>query len=617
MQPPAGGAMSPVRRLAAACLAAFAAAGPAPAQTSLTAELRLTDPATGAGISPEAGQPVRLEVRLTDAVSDQPPRGLDLVGWVRPVERGAASCSRAAQAFRATRRIPLGSSDLNGILVATLNRDASLGVIDPKLDLYSSNMIAAHRLDAMPADIAVDRQMMRALLTFPEAGRIDALSLVTGDVAPLATGLPAPAGIAAVSDGGIWVASRTDGRLRRLAPDGTLAATRAVGSGPVQLRKIPDAETDLVGAFTKAGGLLLVDGVSGREILRAEAGAELADVTFLSDQAALALLSGRAEAELRFADTPGTAHRFPTGIAFSRLASGPDSRIAIAYTPGAPTFALIDTAVGRVVQPVELSDATVSEVAFTDNAAFLISHDGGFVAAVDLATVALGREAVIRQVNLGARTELPPDGAELLTPMFPSPHILAVEPENQTGWVIGEIAASVEMPPMHSVRLRGGVPHTVRIVDRSFREHAPGHFETVWAFEAGEQELVLTTGIGELSTCLRFEVRGEPSRSALTPVAIRAEPVAGPLVAGVEQEIVIRLSDRSGQLLDPPSLRIRLPSLQSSWSGTATAQRDGSGGLRARVRLPHPGSFVVQPLDLPSGYALVSAAVIQAVAQGE
>lgn len=616
MQPP-GGEVTPVWCLAAACLATLAAAGPAPAQTSLTAALRLSDPATGAEISPEVGKPVRLEVRLTDAVSGQPPRGLDLIGWVRPVERGAASCARAAQAFRATRRIPIGSSDLNGILVTTLNRDASVGVIDPKLDLYSSNMIAAHWFDAMPGDIAVDRQMMRALLTFPEAGRIDALSLVTGDVAPLARDLPAPADVATVSDGGIWVGSRTDGRLRRLAPDGTVTATLVVGSGPVQLRKLPDAETDLVGAFTQTGGLLLLNGVSGREILRAESGGELADVTFLGDQAALAILSGRAEAELRFADAPGAAHRFPTGVAFSRLASGPDGRIAIAYTPGTPTFALIDTAVGRVAQPVELDDATVSEVAFTDSAAFLISHDGGFVAAVDLATVALGREAVIRRVNLGARTDLPPDGAELLTPMFPSPHILAVEPKNQTGWVIGEIASSVEMPPMHSVRLRGGVPHRIRIVDRSFREHAPGHFETVWAFEAGDQELVLTTGIGGLSTCLRFEVRGEPARNVLTPVAIRAEPVAGPLVAGIEQEIVLRLSDRSGRPLDLPSLRLRLPSLQSSWSGTATARRHVSGELRARVRLPHPGSFVVQPLDLPPGHALVSAAVIQAIAQGE
>ncbi len=595
--------------LATALLAAPVASDESKA--SLTAALSLSDPATGAPVDAAAGEPVRLTVELTDAVSGLPPRGLDLFGWVRPVEAGNSTCEQAAQAFRATRRIPMGSSDLNGILVTTLNRDGSIGVIDPKLNLHSSNMLAAHRFEAMPDALAIDRRQMRALLTFPGEGRIAALSLMTGGVTDFARGLPAPADIATASTGDVWVASSSDGSLRRLGGDGTEQAVIDLGKGAVSLRRQPDDETDLIGAFTSQGALLLVDGTSGRQVLRIDAGQPVADATFLGDQAAMALIDGQAEARLYYADAPDAPVIIPTGAVFTRLASGPDARIAVAYTPGASTFALIDTALGRVVQPAALSDATVAEVAFTDNAAFLLSHDGGFVGAVDLATVGLGKPAVIRNVNLGARAEAPPPGAALLTPLFPSPRVLAVEPANQTGWVIGEVASSVEMPPMESIRLRGGVPHIVRVVDRSFDERAPGRFETVWAFGPGEHELVLTTGIAGLSTCIPFSVSGERAAQRLTPVTMRADPEGGPIRAGEVRRIAIRLADADGQPLALDELPIRLPAMQSSWSGSAVARREADGVLRAEIRLPHAGVFVVQPVNLPPGMALRSAAIVE------
>lgn len=604
---------NPISTLCSILLATAVFAAPAKsdvAKASLTAQLTLSDPATGQPVNAAAGETVRLTVILTDAVSELPPRGLDLFGWVRPVEVGNSTCEQAAQAFRATRRIPMGSSDLNGILLASLNRDGSIGVIDPKLNLHSSNMLAAHRFSQMPATVAIDQKQMRALVSFPDEGRIAAFGLVTGDVSDFATGLPAPNDIATASSGDVWVGSNSNGTLHRFQPDGTEQAVIQLGEGAVMLRRQPDRETDLVGAFTRQGALMLVDGTNGRQLLRVDTGLPVQDATFLRDQAALALVGGQPEARLYYADAPESPVLIPTGPVFTRLASGPDARIVVAFTPGTATFALIDTALGRVVQPVTLTDATVAEVAFTDNAAFLLSHDGGYVGAIDLATVQLGQSAVIRHVNLGARAEDPPAGATLLQPLFPSPRILAVEPANQTGWVIGEVASSVEMPPMESVRLRGGVPHIVRVVDRSFTETLPGQFETVWAFEPGEHELVLTTGIAGLSTCIPFSVSGERSTQRLTPVSIRADPEDGPLRAGEPQRITIRLTDANGDPVIIDELPIRLPAMQSNWSGAAVAQRGTDNLLRAEVQLPHAGVFVVQPVNLPPGMALRSAAIV-------
>lgn len=168
---------------------------------------------------------------------------------------------------------------------------------------------------------------------------------------------------------------------------------------------------------------------------------------------------------------------------------------------------------------------------------------------------------------------------------------------------------------MHSVRLRGGIPRIIRAADRSFAQVAPGRFEAVWAFPAGEQELVLTSGVGGLTTCVRFTVSGPAEQRQLRPVTIDARPEAPP-VAGRPVALAIRIRDAGGRAVPLDRLDVLVPSLRSGWRGTATARGDGTGVLHVALTLPHPGPYVVQPLNLPQGLALRSAALIEAVEAG-
>ncbi|MGD9863604.1 MAG: hypothetical protein AB7S99_10365 [Pseudodonghicola sp.] len=600
----------PRRALIAAALVAVLTAAEARAQASLSAELSLHDPLTGAATVADGGQPVRLRVRLTDPVTGRPPRGVELLGWVRPAARENPGCERAAQNFRATRRTPLGAVDLNGILLAAYNRDATLSVIDPKLNLYSSNLVAAHRLDAPPDAVAVSARQMRAFFADGARGTIVAAQLTGPERSLFAGDLPGVATLAAVGSGDLW-AGDDNGRLMRFAPDGSRRDAHALGSGRVRLTRPHDADADRVAAYTAAGAALLLEGATGRVLMRTRFSGALSDLSVVGTDGLLAVLQDSAEAEVRYADAPEAPLRIPLGTRFARIETGPDARIALAYTPGAALVALIDLALGRVVQSLALTGASVSEVTFTDNAAFVLSHDGGFLGAIDLATVALGKAAVLRKIDLGARTARPEGSDGLLVPLFPSPQVIAVEPRFQTGWLVGELASTVEMPPMDSIRLRGGIPQSVHVVDRSLQEVETGVFETVWAFGAGPQELILTTYAGQLSTCLPFHVRGAVERQALTPVQLVPEGMQVP-VAGQPYDLAFRVVGPGDAALGVPGLRLLVPSMVSGWVGEAVAQADGDGVLRARLTLPHDGPFVVQPLDLPAGLALRAALILQA-----
>ena len=588
---------------------------------SLRASLRLLD-AQGQPVEhAEDRRTVRLRLDLSDAQTGKPPDDLQLEAWVRPADPANARCEDAVRAFRVTRSVTQGNVDLNGILLVTLNRDASVGIVDPRLNLSSSNMLAAHSLETLPAATAVDHARMRLLATFPQQGELRALSLHSGAAAPLLKGLAHPTAIAMAGADSFWLAEEgngsitrrgSDGELREsiaLAAAGTAMFLRPVAADPAVAAKRRAAPSRL-GAFAADGALLLMDADSGRLIARGSAGERIADAAFLSNGAILSLAANAATATLRFADRMDLPQRFPIGVAATRLAAAPDGRFAIAYAPGESMFALIDIASAKVVQSFQLDAGSVSDVLLTGTAGFVLSHDGGFVAAMDLAALKPGRAASLRRVPLAGSSARPSGGGPYLVSLAPAPLMLVVDPAQQTGWVMPETAATSEIPPMDSVRLRGGVPAGVIAVDRAFRKRAPGRYETAWAFDAGAYELVLSAGSG-FSRCISFTVDGDRRHRFDQPVVLQVAAVPVEIRAGVVQQLTLVLRDREGRDLTPEAIDLLFPSMVSSWREVVAARRGSDGALRVSVTFPHPGSYAVQPLQLPAGLVLRSAPVLE------
>lgn len=249
------------------CGLAILAAGQGFAQdgtTSLTAVLSLADPVSGQMMQPAAGQMVRLDLSLTDAVTGQPPRGVPLQGWVRPVQTGNSSCEQAVRGFLTTGAVPTGSVNLNTSVLVMLSRDGSVGVIDPKLNLMSANMLAAFKLDEKPAGLVIDAARMRILASQGEQGSVLALPIPGGEAVILASGLAAPAGLAVSDDGDIWVASSGNGTLSRIAPDGSLRSSARIGDVPIDLRDEIDAP---ILVFSDTGAIRLIDRTNGQTLL--------------------------------------------------------------------------------------------------------------------------------------------------------------------------------------------------------------------------------------------------------------------------------------------------------------------------------------------------------------
>lgn len=582
--------------------------------TSLTAILTLTDPASGQPMQPAAGQMVQLNLSLTDAVTGQPPRGVPLQGWVRPVQTGNSSCEQAVRGFLTTGAVPTGSVNLNTSVLAMLSRDGSVGVIDPKLNLMSANMLAAFKLDEQPAGMVIDVARMRILLTQGAQGSVMALPAPGGDAVVLATGLATPAGIVVTDDGDIWVASLENGTLSRLASDGSLRSSTQLGDARVDLRDEIDVP---IVVFSDTGAIRMMDRTNGATIVALEPKEPLSDVVAISDIGLLSLPAGRSVAQLRYLDAVDAPIDIPLGLPFSRVSVSLDGRFALAWTPGEGTFVLIDLALAQVVQPVSLRDATITEARIFNDAAYLLSHDGGFVGVIDLATVNIGRAAEITEVRLGVKGERPQGETALLVPLAPSPQLLAVDPVTQTGFVIEAMSGVNGMPPMDATRLRGGVPQKVMVVDRRLEETTPGQFSVAWAFPAGEYELMLTTGITGLSSCLRFEVQGIRQANGVMPVRMEVSTGPEPILAGTPHDMKLRFYGLEGEIIRMPQTAILVPSFKSGWRTNVIAFPQPDGALAFQVTLPHAGTFALQPIQLPAKFGLRSAVLIEALDRGD
>lgn len=613
----AGAARRAVGSLVLALLAAASGAPPGTARAqevaSLSAAVRFFD-LSGAELKrPAAGASVRVQVSLTDPATGRPPRGLYLSGWIRPRSEDNLSCAEVAQAFRATRNTPVGAADLNGIALVSLTTDASLVVIDPKLNLQSSNMIAAHKFDAPPFALAMDRKTMRAYASFPDKGAVLAVSLFDGARTDPISGLRAPGELLAAEDSALWVAGREGGRLWRIAPDGAILGETTVGAGAVSLRATPpEARRQFVAAYSGEGRLRVLEPVGGEVFADIDLPGPVSDVAFASDDAILATSAAEAALDVVFLDDPGVVRRIRIGQSGARAKADGRGRFVIAFAPESDIVSIVDLASMRVVQSAQLDGASVADVAFTANAAFLLSLDGGFVATIDLAGLGAGKALQLRRIDLGGKMIDAAPGARLLVDMAPAPMVLAVNPANQTGWTIPESTRMGDMPPMDSTRLRGGVPFQVHAVDRSFREARPGRFETVARLLPDrEQELVLTTGVGGLTACLPFDADGGETAPARRPLALEARPVDGAFNAGVEEEIAVVFLDERGRRLPIERATLLTPSLQSGWSARLDAVAGEDGELRGRIRFPHPGVFALQPLGVPKPWELRGAVTVE------
>ncbi|MCE7027734.1 hypothetical protein [Jiella avicenniae] len=566
-------------------------------KAGLDVKLHLMKPDGTAVERPASGEAFRIGLDLTDAATRRPAGELHPAAWLRPIERSNLACNRAAETFNRTGRLPIGAIDLNGALVAVLHDDAHVSMVDPRLDLATSNIVSIADLGAVPTRFLADQAAMQVIA---DDGRRMRTVLTDGRTDPSGIGGEAARHLVA-TDLATWAGA--GGTIRRISPAGdampietgsTIARMRAAALPPDPEDGRPQpGEPDIL-AIGEDGTVssIAVDGTTRRF----PGGARVDDAVFAPKASGVLALRDREAVELRRADG-GVSRPLALPAPATRLAIGSLERVAVAWMPGTGAMSFVEIASMMLAGAVSF-ERPIRELEVAGTTAYALLDDLSAVMVIDLAAVAPGEAPSVENVRLGPGAELPPDSGPYLLPLSHGGGVLALQRPTQTVFVV-QAGQGEGMPPMTAFRIKGGMPRAMALFDRSLREVTLGRYETtVSAPAGGAWELVVTTGLAALSACFRIDVEGPTTASNQRTLTILAEPVR--LGKDRTADLVIRLDfdETGGRLRD--ELPFTVMALDRPWQMPVVAVREArSNRYTARLTLPGPGQYPVMP-----GFAL-------------
>lgn len=554
-----------------------------PALSAQIAYLGL-DGATLAEIAPRT--PFTVDVTLINEAGQDAPRGVELFGWLRRHSDRNLPCLQAARGYFGTGRLSLDAVPLLGPVVGVVAQDGSFTVVDPFLDLASANLIGAATLDERPAALVADPAGGGFLISLPEAGEVRRLTAYGAAQTIVAQGLAEPTTLIAADDGGAWVLEAGAHRVSHLSASGAVAQSlpgAAALSGDALTVLVRD-EDGAVSVLPASGGAVLatLPPIPG---IRAELPIHDAEDGLL----AVARL-GAAGLSLTYLDAPGNAYHIPLAAPASRLVADPQGRVVMAWDPSGGPVSIIDLARGRMVQAVTVggddSGAAVADVLMTDNAAFLMLADQSTVGAISLTALGKDGPAPIRRIQLGDASDRVDHGAGMLVALAPRSEVMAIHADRYTGFLLHESSTMGDAPPMASVRLRGGVPWAASVLDRGFRQIAPGRLRAAAMLPGeGSFELVLSTGLGGMTLC--FPVPTLPdSQPPDGPARMSAR--IGAAGTGGMHDVTLIFTDVDGQPLPPPRGTLSLAALETGWTRRVVLATD----TQPVIALPPLGAYV-------------------------
>lgn len=547
-------------------------------QAPLLADVRFTP---DADIAP--GQPFTISLRFASAAGAEPPVGLDVSAWLRPVSASNLPCTDAARAYRSTLSLPTGAVSLNGPVLAVAMADGAVTFADPDLDLASANIIAAAKLTEAPDALIPDTERQRVLAVLNRQGEIVAIEALTGKVAVLARGFERIETVIPAADGGAWVLDAGPSALIRVMADGTVTeVARGVSA-------LAAATGGKVAAYSSASKAAVFDLATGHELARFPGKAKVDAVIPIHDPSGVSgiILLLDDQLEIYYSDAPDMPVSITLAAPATRLVLPADGRFLFAHDPAGGPVSIIDTVRGRLVQAVG-ADVPITEIAFSARGAFLLRADQQSVGAIFFDTIRDKEPAVVREIVLGTpQAGTVPAGA-WMAPLSGGREVVAVHAASYSGFVLHDNPAMSDTSwPMTRVQLRGGEPRRIAVIDRSLRETAPGVFAGTALLPASGAgwELVLTTGLGGQTMCFDVPTLAEVPAAAKGPGMIVPDRVG--------ETFGLALVGPDGSPARLVTVRLTFNAPQANWRRSAEVTTDKDGRVTARFRLPDTRPLII------------------------
>jgi DNA-binding beta-propeller fold protein YncE len=417
------------------------------------------------------GEHANLQFHITDLETAEPVAGLNPAVWVDPA-LGDVGCSTRVQGYLSGTIESRPAIDLNSYFILGMNRDNTISVIDPMINVGGmTNLFSVILLQAAPQDWTMAPERSRLFATMPSMNGVAVVDLNAFLVEDMVD-VDGQPGQIVLEPGGTraWVTLGRNGCVATIDTETlgveTIRTEGAVGAIAFSAR----GDRALVGTVD---ALLVFDTDTLREVNRS---------TLAGTPGAIAVSTGTGDA---YVTQPATGIisivnsasgaenallRVDAGV--SQIGMSPDGRWGLAVNPRLEKAYIIETANRRITHEIPVNGSP-DQVTFTDEAAYI--HNGGSpsVTVIPLDEIDATGDISVLTVPIGDRppgTSGEPTGAEAITITPDGNSLLIANPADDTVYFYTE-GSQAALGGFQGHTLE---PRAVRVVDRSLKEPSPG-----------------------------------------------------------------------------------------------------------------------------------------------
>jgi YVTN family beta-propeller protein len=492
--------------------------------------------------------------------------------------------------------------DMNSYFVMSLNRDASVSVIDPVVGITGITSLYANiRLKRPGADWAKTASEQWLYVTMPRAGEVALVNLENFKVDGHIAAGEGPTRVALQPDEKyLWVGNNaragTSGGVTVIDTQSRQAvATIQTGSGHHEIAFSDDSRYVFV-SNRDGGTVSVIDAAAMKKVRDIETGgtpislavSQLSRSLYIADgQTGVITVVDRTSLEI--------AARITTKSGLGPMRFSEDGRWGVAVNPVANEVYVIDAATNQVAQTVPVTGRPF-QVSVSPAFAYVRALDSERVSMINLTELGKGGKAIVSSFAAGS---FPPSQAsdisiaDAIAPAVNEAAVLVVSPGDATVYYYMEGMNA----PMGAFRNYGHAPRAVLIANRALKEKQPGVYaSTVRIPAAGSFDIAFLNEAPRFLHCFSFKAEINPlvkrDKKGLEVDYLFAERSVS---AGKALTMRFRLSDAAtgrprADVQDVRVLYFRAPMYGRT---VAPAHHIGEGVYETTLSMNTPGAYYV------------------------
>jgi YVTN family beta-propeller protein len=558
------------------------------------------------------GDDVTFQLKINDTATGAPLTGAHPAAWLdlrRPGE--PTDCVAKVKGFIGGGLVARPQLNLNSYYILALNQDATISVIDPHLSYGGTQLLTMVGLNSPGDDWALMPGGRTLFVSLPDTKQVAVVNSVTWKVVTNIEVGSRPGRVTIQPDGQhVWVGygpaegQEGDSGVAVIAVEGLRPAARIpTGRGHHEIAFSDDNRRAFV-TNSADDTVSVIDIATLKKLKDIHTGREPVSVAF-SRQGKMAYVAHQEDGTIVAVDGSSlkVAAKLQGMPGMRQIRFAPAGRFAFIPNPAKDVVQVLDAASNQIIQTADIGNGP-DQISFSNGLAYVRCQRSEVVLMMPLPQGDVRGQPV-------SVVDFPGGQHPFGKVSRPSPADTIVQAPGENAVLVGNPADKAiyyyregMAAPMGNFSNYGREPRAVLVVDRSFKERAPGVYETTGRLtRAGLYNFAFLLDTPRIVHCFPVRVEANASLAAADSGEVHIEPLLrGRTVwAGERVSLRFKLSDPQtkelkGGLTDVESLIFLAPGI---WQKRQAAREVERGLYEIEFEPPEEGFYYVY-LQSPS-----------------